>query len=326
MLASDGRALELLRQEFPELTTLPLPSYNIRYHSPNMVGNMAWQLPNILRAIYLEHRQIQKYILAYGIQGIVSDNRYGCHSSRVPSVFLTHQLFIKIPFRPLEKFVRWVNLRFIRNFDECWMPDVAGEPNLSGELGHSSAGFRSFKNFGSLKYLGALSRMQHFETEKKYDAIAVLSGPEPQRSFLEQETIEQAKKLPHCFLIVQGKTEKQERFSIGKNIEIVSYLTSENLNKAILASGIFIGRSGYSTIMDLAKLGKPALLIPTPGQTEQEYLAGKFFQEGFFNTQKQGEINIGQALDETARFRGLPDDFSDENLLKQAIMGFLSGI
>ncbi|MFQ5448487.1 MAG: glycosyltransferase, partial [Saprospiraceae bacterium] len=289
-----------------------------------------------LWGVWQEHRVVANLVGRHEIDGIISDNRYGCFHRKVRSVFLTHQLNIKVKFGSevsgamhpsnlpvlrgvAEKFANFFNRRFLRCFDECWVPDVAGGPGLSGELGH---GMKSEMG-GKLKYLGALSRMRRFEVEKKYDAIAVLSGPEPQRSYLEREIIGQAKALPYHFLIVQGKAETAEQRFIRKNIEVVSHLTSNELNEAMLASGVFIGRSGYSTVMDLAKLGLSAILVPTPGQTEQEYLAGELSRQGVCCLQMQGALDLGRALEEVRQSEPLPDSFSDEEMLRQTVASFI---
>ena len=333
VLASDGRALALLRREFPELTAVVLPGYDIRYPRANMVWNMALQLPRILWAAGQERWAIRQLVIRHKINGIISDNRYGCHNRAVRSIFITHQLNITVaksgcptPGHPpasslfLEKIANHLNRRYLRCFDECWIPDVEGEPNLSGELGH---GVKSEKG-RNLKYLGALSRLRRYEMPRKYDAIAVLSGPEPQRSYLEKEITGQAKMLPQHFLIVQGKTSVAQRQFIEKNIEVVSHLSSEELNDALLASGVFIGRSGYSSIMDLAKTGLPAILIPTPGQTEQEYLAARFSRQGVFCVQEQGHLDLAEGLKEANRCPGLPLVFFDDRLLGRVISDFLA--
>jgi len=317
ILASDGRALDLLKNEFPNLVAVEMPAYGITYRTRNMVRNMAGQLPKILRAVYREHRFTQKLIAKIPLDGIISDNRYGCFSKKIPAVFLTHQLNILTPFPALGRMVNFLNHRFIQQFDACWIPDNGGVPNLSGELSHGV-----FQK--KIRYVGPLSRMKFFETKKKYDAIAVLSGPEPQRSHLERAIIEQARRLPQQFLILQGRTERKERFFIEKNVEVVSFLTSEELNEAILSSEIFIGRSGYSSIMDLAKLGKPALLIPTPGQTEQEYLAEKFWREGVFFKQNQEALDLAAAMAEVPSFSGLKGFYFDEKIMLGAVREFVA--
>lgn len=316
ILASDSQALDLLKNEFPNLTAVEMPAYNITYRTGSMVWNIAGQLPKILWAVWREHRFTQKLITQLRLDGIISDNRYGCFTKKIPCIFLTHQLNIRTPCNALSQVVNFFNRRFIEKFDACWVPDVPGEPNLSGELSH-----RVFQE--KIRYVGALSRMRFFETAKKYDVVAVLSGPEPQRTYLERAIVEQAARLPQRFLIVQGKPGEQERFFIKKNVEVVPFMASDELNEAILSSHFFIGRSGYSTIMDLARLGIPALLIPTPGQTEQEYLAEKFQEVGIFLLQNQAELDMMKALTELPGFSGLRGDFFNEKLMENAVRDFL---
>ncbi len=308
VLASDGQALELLKNEFPELPAAKLPAYGISYRTENMFRNIAGQLPKIAMAILREHFFIKKIIRDYRLEGIISDNRFGCFSEKIPCVFLTHQLNIHIEQAVLSRLVNFFNRLFISRFDACWVPDVPGEPNLSGDLSHGVF-------WKKISYVGALSRMHFFETEKRYDAVVVLSGPEPQRSYLEQAITAQARQLPLRFLIVQGKAGQATRFIREGNLEIAPFLGSEALNEAALAGAFYIGRSGYSTIMDLARLGLPALLIPTPGQTEQEYLAKKFFEQGIFLMQEQSALDLKKAIAELPDFRGLDKHFSDEKLL-----------
>jgi UDP:flavonoid glycosyltransferase YjiC (YdhE family) len=316
IIASDGRALELLKKEFPNLKQHALPPYEMRYWSSNMLFNIGAQLPKILLAVYKEHQRTNQLVDELNIDAILSDNRYGCRSKKVQSVLMTHQLNIKIPFSPLEKIVGWVNHRRIKKFDECWVPDVEGADNLSGTLSQSS-------RLKKVKFIGILSRMKPGILPQKYDCIALLSGPEPQRTYLERKIIGQAKKLPFQFLIVQGKTERKEHFFIEKNIEVYSFLTSKELNDALLASEIVISRSGYSSLMDLAVLKKKAILIPTPGQTEQAYLAKRFSEQGAFLVQSQENLNLKEALEKVRQFKGLEGSFFKKNRLGKVIQQFL---
>jgi UDP:flavonoid glycosyltransferase YjiC (YdhE family) len=315
-LACDGRPLELLKKEFPGLPVLILPDYGIRYYTSNMVWNLAWKIPHVLNTIRQEQRVVRKLVKEYRLDGIISDNRFGCYHDEVRSAFITHQIFIKVPGFFLEKTIRLLNDHFISRFNTCWVPDVAGEPNLSGELSHGHTRH-------NLRYIGPLSRMEFFETEWRYDVIAVLSGPEPQRTRLEKKLISQAKEIPGRFLIVQGKTEREERSFISKNIEVVSWLPSQALNKAILSSKVVIARSGYSTIMDLAKLGKTAIFVPTPGQTEQEYLAQQFSTRRIFFSQAQHQFHLKTALDQVSQYTGLHSNFFQPGILKKTIEDFL---
>ncbi|MFT4972667.1 MAG: UDP:flavonoid glycosyltransferase YjiC (YdhE family) [Paraglaciecola sp.] len=332
LLASDGRALQLLREEFPDLLHFELPAYNMRYPFSSMILSIGWQLPKIVRAIWLENKAIDMLIEKQKIDVIISDNRFGCFLKKVKTVFLTHQLTIKMPFKLLETPVRWGNFYWIRKFDECWIPDFEGENSLSGELseiGKSGLRFTKILKFSKLdskqklKFIGILSRMKSGILEKKYLAIFILSGPEPQRTFFESAILIQLQNLEGDFLIVQGKTESKERIFLKENIEVVSFMTSEELNEAILKSEIVVSRSGYSTLMDLANLQQKAILIPTPGQTEQEYLAKRFFKSGVFYYQKQEDLDLKVALENSEKFTGFQNRIPDENLLKKAIAQLL---
>lgn len=315
-IASDGRALELLKKEFPGLPFFKLPNYGVKYFSKNMALNMLATAPRMAAAILQEYFLLIKIIKENKIDGIVSDNRLGCFSKKIPAIFVTHQINLIGPNKLMQYLGRLINYFFIKKHGTCWVPDVAGEPNLSGKLSHNVL----IKN---VVYIGALSRMKKHESPNKYRVVAVLSGPEPQRTNLEKVIIEQAKKMPHQFLIIQGKTEKKEHFFIGENIEVKSFLNSKELNEAILSSEIYVGRSGYSSIMDLIKLNIPALLIPTPGQTEQEYLSELLAKNNFFHFQKQENINLEKGIMK-AKEKAVPENiFFTEKKLKDAVGKFL---
>ncbi|MBK7872559.1 MAG: hypothetical protein IPJ74_18695 [Saprospiraceae bacterium] len=218
----------------------------------------------------------------------------------------------------------------IRRFDECWIPDEEGEKSLSGKLS-------KFSNHIKAKHIGILSRMKALQLRKEYDLIGILSGPEPQRSRLERLILEQIIQLPLKWLLVQGKplgdTEIKRDREIGRprGLEtgrIIPFLNAKDLNEAIAASEIVICRSGYSSIMDLAVLSKKAILIPTPGQTEQEYLAARFSQKGIFYSQQQSEFNLQKALQEVKHCSGLSSDMyiHSQQKLKATIRSFLESL
>lgn len=160
-----------------------------------------------------------------------------------------------------------IHQKIIKKFDECWIPDLKGEPNYSGELGHLE------RHNLNLKYIGVLSRFTHQKLVIKYNLLVVLSGPEPQRSLLENKLLIELKYYKGKVLFVRGVLASTTKITATRNIKIVNYLLSNDLEKAINQSEIVLARSGYSTIMDLTVLGKKAFFIPTPGQYEQEYLA-----------------------------------------------------
>ncbi|MCB9308062.1 MAG: glycosyltransferase [Lewinellaceae bacterium] len=320
ILASDGVALNLLKAEFPHLKAVSLPSYRIRYDTSNMVLNIAKQMPRITYAVRAEQWVTDRLAREFGLHGIISDNRYGCFSRLTSNVLLTHQLYPKVRNRMLEWTAHRVLGRAFSKFQEIWVPDVANEPSLSDELSHGSRAVHP-----NIQYVGPLSRLHRRDIEQEYDVVIVLSGPEPQRTYLEQRLLEQAMLLPQKFIIVQGKTHAKEHHFAAENIEMVSYLTSKELNDVLLAGEVMICRSGYSSIMDLAALGKKAILIPTPGQTEQEYLADLFARQGIFLVQRQEEIDLENGLEQMSATRGLASGqyptTEYENTLKRWLQG-----
>ncbi|MCP4443487.1 MAG: glycosyltransferase [Aureispira sp.] len=318
IIASDGDSLKLLQEEFPQLISVELPSYHIRYPSQNMVWNMAQQLPTILKAIQLERKALKDIIKKHKIDAILSDNRYGIYSKDCPSILITHQLNILIPNKFADWWAKWMNKRILKRFDACWVPDFETEPNLSSILSHGH-------NFKNIQYIGPLSRMTPLVLDKKYDMVAVLSGPEPQRSFFEQKIVEQAALLNKKTLIVRGSSASNLPEYTKSDIEFIPYLTSQELNKKIMQSEILIARSGYSTIMDVVKMRCPKVIfVPTPGQTEQEYLAQQFSENRWFVTQKQDNFNLKNALESIEKTTGYPHELENtQNLLAGAIQDLL---
>jgi len=314
ILASDGDALFLLQEAYPHLKTVELPAYNIHYKGENMFLNIAPQIPKILNAIRLERKKLDSIIEAYKITTIISDNRYGMQHESIFSIFLTHQLNIQIPNKWVESTVAKYNHYFIQKFDECWVPDHATEPSLAGILAHQTC----LKN---LRYLGPLSRMSKLiKKPKEQDVIAVLSGPEPQRTYLEEKIIQQAKALPYQFLIVGGKPKTSQEKALAKNIKWQAFMNAEALQMAISESEMVLARSGYSTIMDLVTMAcQKVLLIPTPGQSEQEYLARRLAEKGFFITENQGTLDLEKSLPVLSQQSARPFIESSERALESAI-------
>ena len=181
IIASDGNALALLKIEFPDLEILELPSYQIEYAKNGK--NLKWQLLKnslkTIKAIQQEKKLVNSWIKKHKIDGIISDNRFGVFSNKIPSVYLTHQLNV------LSGNTTWITSKLhqniIKKYTECWVPDIETTPNLTGELGHLE------KTNLNIKYIGPLSRFHKKETDKKFDLMIILSGPEPQRGILERK-------------------------------------------------------------------------------------------------------------------------------------------
>ena len=308
MLASDGDALQLLKSEYPQLKTYQLPAYNIRYPFENMVLSMGSQMPKILRGGIKEYFWLKDFLKTNPVDIVISDNRFGFFNKNVKSIFMTHQLNIQAP---LSGIVDRVNYFFINKFDICWVPDYDGEPNLAGVLSHGGVAEKI-----KVQYLGALSRMKKLDFPKHYKAIFVLSGPEPQRTFFEKKIIEQLTHLTKNldarsqYILVRGITQPTNVLTENKNIEIHNYLTTNILNEKIASSEVLFARSGYSTVMDIASMNSRAVLVPTPGQTEQEYLANILMKNNSVFTQKQSDFNISESLVAVQSVKGFNNFFA----------------
>jgi uncharacterized protein (TIGR00661 family) len=190
-----------------------------------------------------------------------------------------------------------IHQKFIQKFNECWVLDIEGKNNLSGKLGHLN---RKVEN---IKYIGVLSRFKKQETALKYDLLVLLSGPEPQRSLLEMKLLSELKNYQGNILFVRGVLTEKIEINTPKNFKIINYLLSNELEIVINESKLIISRSGYSTIMDLAVLGKKAFFIPTPGQFEQEYLAERFQEMGIAPFAKQQNFKL-ENLYEITKYSG----------------------
>ena len=308
VIATSGRALYLLREEFPELEFFELPDYQITYQKK---GSFALKIltsaPNIIKKIQEEQAYLKKQMRKMNIDGIISDNRFGLYSDEVPTVFMTHQVNVKAPAG--EQLLFEVNRRFIRKFDECWIPDFGGTENLSGTLAH---GFPdTFKH----RYIGPLSRFstRSEHPSPKFQVMALLSGPEPQRSLFEEIVVAQMRELGLRGVVVRGITEQQHE-EVRDGIQFYNYCTSNQLEDLIHESELVVSRSGYTTIMDLCVSGKKAVFCPTPGQTEQVYLAQSLDEKQMVPYFTQEEFDLQAALVKSIDYSGLPQfDMNQRN-------------
>ena len=325
VIAADGRPAELLKKEFPDLEHIRYPGYTIDYPvNANMAWTMFRQLPTFFRGIRKEHTLLQQIIREHAISGVISDNRWGASSPQVPSVIVIHQLRIL-----LSPFIRWgqrivdrANGRLLRPFDEIWIPDLP-DHSFSGELSHDSL------IPANGHFIGPLSRMRRTvkpNEKKTIDLLVILSGPEPQRTIFETIVAEQAKKEPRTTLIVRGMPEKNVTMRISETVTMVSALTADALSAAIASSSLVICRPGYSTVMDLSVLGARAVLVPTPQQTEQEYLARMLKTKKVCYMEPQDLFSLPRAIERSANYSGFSAMENDPTLLRERVRSFLSKV
>lgn len=289
IIGGSGDSLVYLQKRFPELTTVELPSAKMNYGRHGMISMpFMFSMLRFARNISREHRVLEKLIAEKSIDYVFSDNRLGLYSSLVPSFYMTHQLNFNTGF--MNRFSAWMmkrlHHRYINNYMYCFVPDVYGELSLSGALSESEI---------ETRHLGPLSRF-YGTVAQKIDAdfdLLLLSGIEPQRTAIENIFIEKYTSMSnvHLHIIrgVAGGTELEH----SANITYENSPTDERIASLILSARRIFCRSGYSTLCDLAALGRRAVLVPTPRQPEQEYLAERFTEKfGFVSYQQEELLNL----------------------------------
>ncbi len=325
VLASDSEALYLLQNEFSNLKIIPLPAYNIRYKWANMPLNIALQLPRIIYTIVAERIAIQSIIKKENIDIILSDNRYGCYHNSKKSIFIGHQINIKTNNRYLDALVGALHRGYLNLFfAETWIPDAASEAeSLAGTLSHGLLPKKS-------RYIGILSRLRgdnrNITTKNTTSSqiLIVLSGPEPQRTAFEQILLSQidsytTKNTETQFILVRGTPKTAEISYRNLNFTIIPFATATELEVLMRNSDVLISRSGYTTLMDLAVSPQKAILVPTPSQTEQIYLAQRLTDAGVYYSVAQAQFDLATALRESENFSNKINYRADVDLLRQAI-------
>lgn len=306
-VASEGRTQQLLQQEFPSLTYIALRGYRIRYAATRigLVCKITAQIPRILQTVRYEKHWLRQAVGQFHLDAVVSDNRFGLHHPDIPCVYLTHQLRINVPLgRLAEGFLQRLHYRFINRYGACWVPDYPGKPNLSGALGHPGR-LPSIP----LHYLGPLSRLEKKARPADNPLLILLSGPEPQRTLFEEQILHQLETVRGSAILVRGLpggggrvSPLLTRLTASGRLVVYDHLPANLLADVLASSRWVIARTGYTTVMDMVSLGKKSILVPTPGQTEQEYLGAYLRAEGIAFTTPQTGFSLEQALREAAAF------------------------
>lgn len=288
---------------------------------------MLLSAPLILYGILREHLALKSILKEYNIHGLISDNRFGLWSKGIPNIYMTHQVRIKtnsnLAF--LEPMLFKIHKYFIRKYDFLWIPDYETEPSLSGELSHN------FDESIQRHYIGPLSRFagsgkdDEFNDIESADILAIVSGPEPQRSIFETMITEQASGVQEKIILLQGIPGKKVEPLIKDNLTIYAHVESNRLKNMIENAGIILCRAGYSSVMDLAVMGKKAFFVPTPGQTEQEYLAEIFHQQEIASYSPQQSFKLADVISKSSAFKGF-GGFKFTSGVEQAVQQFVDYI
>ena len=293
-IGAEGSTAKLLKSEFPDITILSLKGYQVKYSKSrfSFLWKIITQLPRISKVIHYEKRWVEDAIKTHNINGVISDNRLGFYSNKIPSVYITHQLLIKTGLNLFDTIAQKIHYHFIDKFSACWVPDFEKELTLAGDLSHP----KKLPNI-TVQYLGALSRFNKLALALEYKLCIIISGPEPQRSIFEKIILSQLHLCKEKIVMLRGlPNEENELKHSFENLTIYNHLDAEKLNVIIAQSEMMLSRSGYSTIMDLITLNKNAVLVPSPAQPEQEYLAIHLKNNGLFQFVQQEDLNLSEVL------------------------------
>jgi uncharacterized protein (TIGR00661 family) len=290
-IISHGRSLKLLKDEIGENQSyIEIEDYPmlISENSRQFMAKSIVYWPSFISKMISGQKKIQKILEKEKYNRIISDGRYDIYSRKTPSFFISHQMRIMNPLRikMFESGSEIFNLFFFKRFCGVIVPDFR-KNNLSGDLSHNLNRIDEKK----IHYAGVLSDFKIINKSKNIDYLISISGPEPQRTMLEEKLITQISDLKGKIVVTLGKTEKLDKFK-KDGIETYSFLPSDKREEFLNRTKLVIARSGYSTILDLAVIGAKALMIPTPGQVEQEYLAEYHDKKGNFYYVNQNKIDL----------------------------------
>jgi uncharacterized protein (TIGR00661 family) len=292
-LAGEGKTANLLRREFPQLQILPLRGYRIGYPKKGIffIPAIIIQFPKIIFSVIYENIWLRRKMQLHGWDIVISDNRYGLFHQKAKTIFITHQI---APISGLGRIVDWlmqlISTHFIQRFNACWVPDAADDPTISGRLSHPRTVPKN------ITYIGPLSRIKTNNIAEEDFILLLLSGPEPQRTILENKLIEQVSSLQYAFICIRGLPIDQSIPTASNNIHFINHLPADEMANMIARSKMVVCRTGYSTVMDLISLRKKAIVIPTPGQTEQEYLGKRLSNLGWYVVQTQQNLELEKGI------------------------------
>jgi len=318
IIYTSGRSLTLMQSELKNsvryIADVPYPSpYSDKI---GFAFRFVKTAPKIMKIIKEETKDVAKIVQENKLDLIISDSRFGSYCESIPSYLLFHQLRFIAPWRlaPAEMATEYYNHYLQNKFEKIIVPDYE-ENSLSGDLSHKLRYFKKEK----IEYIGILSDFEKIETDEDIDYLFSISGPEPTRTMLEEKLFSQIHLLKGNIAVALGKPDKYTKEVIGNTV-IYSYLEKKRRDELMNRAKIVVSRSGYTTVMDVAEIDKKALFIPTPGQTEQLYLASHLEKTGFFHSVKERKLKLDTDTEEALRYKGFTPPWktaeSIERLLK----------
>jgi len=309
---STGRALKLLKDYFASRCSYyDVPSVYPPYTRTRFFElAFAFFLPKMIRTLQYARKKSRE-IIAAGFDKVISDCRYDVYDTPDNSYLINHQVRFKTPFgaeRILEKLLA---LR-MQKYKYVLVPDFEKQ-SLSGRLSHDLR----YVHKDKIKYIGILSHLRKLDVAGDVDYFISISGPEPQRTVLQKKMMELADQLDGKVVIAGGIPESTASHS-SNNVQFYSFLNAEQQENMMNRAKFIIGRPGYTTVMEIAELGKKrALFVPTPGQTEQEYLADYYEKQKLFHCVSQYRLKLKRNVEESREFTGVVPLWKTEQSVKE---------
>ncbi|HEX5417977.1 MAG TPA: glycosyltransferase [Chloroflexota bacterium] len=316
-IISSGRALALLKQELGchcEYLEWPDLPHGLAKNAPLFYAKFVFSLPVALRAIIAEHRAVDQLLNQQPFDRIVSDSRFGVRSRRVTSFQLSHGLRFIAPHRArlMEVFMDYVFYRCYGRTTHLIVPDFDVD-GLSGDLSHNLR----FLSPRRISYVGLLSGIRRQELPRDLDCYVSVSGPEPQRTILEETILDQIGDVDGRVIVSLGKPERAGESWTRHGVTVHSYVNRQQQEQLMNRARMIVSRSGYTTMMEIAELGSRALFIPTPGQTEQEYLAAYHARHGTYYSVRQNRLDLPRDLAIAADFPGYGPAYRTEESIRR---------
>lgn len=301
IVAGSGSSGTLLKQVFPDLLHLNVPSFTFTYtRVPGLFPfQIIRQLPRFIQQTQQEQQWLLEQQKAHQFHAVISDNRFGMYHANIPSIFITHQLGLKTGLGSwVDGQVQKVKYNKLKRFTTCWVPDVRENDNLAGALSHPSR-----MPDIPVEYIGWLSGVDQTDLkEKENHLLILLSGPEPSRTQLEIQLKNELKDYAYPVSFVRGLPQHNDNPLRKGNVTFYNSVSREQLSALTSEADCVICRSGYSSVMDMVHLRKKAVFIPTPGQPEQEYLARHLLDSKIAPFLIQKDFNVAEALKLRSQF------------------------
>jgi UDP-N-acetylglucosamine transferase subunit ALG13 len=291
---------KVLEIEFQSLTFFEVPAASPLYgkNRASTILRLLLQIPKILTSIKQENSWLQQFLSTHPVDAILSDNRFGLYAPGIPCIFITHQLQVKTGLgAAFDALARRINYRFIKKFSACWVPDFEGTGSLAGEISNPHKQPKT-----KIKFIGGLSRFESCKDPGTESLLIILSGPEPQRTLFEKKIIAGLKDYAGTAILVRGVPGNNKLPDLSPSVQAFDHLPAARLNELVCNASIVISRCGYTSVMDLLKLQKKCILVPTPGQAEQEYLAKHLRNKQLAYTITQNNFSLSNALRQAEQF------------------------